>query len=1208
MTRGVGRRRIVLVTALMAIAWVVMSGSAGAATPSAAWNIESLAYPSDFSAKDSPVCLAQSPSLSFEWCDTYEVTATNVGAAETDGHAVTLSDVLPPGLTVRRIALFEEGVKTGEHEDLAEVEEDPEKKPGIKVCSPSPVRCVLSANVMKKVLGKASLPPDAALKMFISVLVNEPATEGALQNEATVQGGIESSEGTGGVPTEVTVRRPNTLESGRAAFGPSVFDAPLVGVDGQPLTQAGGHPDELLTKIGLNSAIRVTPEGPTQMTSVEDLRDAVVDLPVGMAGSGVMAPTCSLAQLASKGPKEEQGHSGCPTDTIVGHIRSYPEGLAAAIGPLFNIVPEQGYAAELGFIDSTGGTHVLYVTLASTPAGYVLRTTTREIPALRINEAIVSVFGDPAARDGSGETPVATFTNPEHCDGTPLTTTIHMDSWQAPGSYNADGSPKLNDPNWVTASFTSPAVSGCEALKGLFSPSIVATTSSARADSPTGLGVELKVPQHTGAESLATPPLRDTTITLPPGLTVNPSSANGLEACSLAQIGIGKEGLPDLKPPSCPDGSKLGTLEVETPALAMQTCKQSNIPLRDCPPEEVKQAPLTGSIYLAKQGENPFGSLIAIYIVVDDPRTGLIVKIPAKITPDRVTGQLTATVTDTPQFPFSVLRTNFFAGDTAALTAPLSCGSYPLTSVLTPWSSPQSGPPATPSASVKVSETAAGGVCEAPRFSPALSAGSTDSRAGTHSAFSVTFSRKDGEQQIAAASVETPAGLLGTIRGVPRCGEPQASQGQCSSESQLGEVTVAVGAGADPYWVHGGKVYLTGPYNGGPFGLSIVIPTTAGPFTLTGNGGLGREIVRASIRVDPHTARITVVSDPLPTIIEGIRLQVRTVNVTINRPNFIFNPTNCGALASEASFTSEEGTAATATSPFYASHCKSLAFNPVLTATSTAHTSRGNGASLTIRVAAKPGQANIGKTDLQLPAVLPARLSTLQKACLAAVFRTNPAQCPPASNVGRATVTTPVLNSAMSGPIYLVSFGNKEFPHTEIVLQGEGVTAVLDGHTDIKKGVTYSNFESIPDVPVSSFQAVLPAGPHSVFGAHLPESLHENICGTHYAVPTLIVAQNNKQVRQNTVIGISGCPTRPTVKNVAVHNSSVVLTIYTPVAGSLHVGGAGVVAKTVVAGRTRNERVVLHIRPHHSHSTSLTLTLTPRAERRRRTARVVVRL
>jgi hypothetical protein len=411
----------------------------------------------------------------------------------------------------------------------------------------------------------------------------------------------------------------------------------------------------------------------------------------------------------------------------------------------------------------------------------------------------------------------------------------------------------------------------------------------------------------------------------------------------------------------------------------------------------------------------------------------------------------------------------------------------------------------------------------------------------------------------------------------------------------IGEATTAVGAGSHPYWVHGGLVYLTGPYNGGPFGLSIVVPTSAGPYTLTGNAGPGREVVRAAIRVNPHTAQITVDSDPLPSILEGIPLKIRTVDVTINRPNFTFNPTNCAALTTEATFTSSRAASASSSSPFFASNCAALPFHPTLTATSQAKTSRPNGASLTIDVTAKPGEANVAKTDIQLPPQLPSRVNTLHHACLVAQFEANPAACPPEAVIGTATVTTPVLANPLVGPIILVSYGNAAFPDAEAVLQGEGVTAILDGKTNIEHSITYSNFDTIPDVPFASFRAELPAGPHSIFGAFLPESAHESLCGQKLTIPTRLVGQNGKQFTQSTPIAVSGCRDALSMSHTHIHRKGtrtlLTVTVFSPAAGTLHMSARGLRPATLKVPARATRTLTLTVRRRHPRSTRLTLTL-----------------
>jgi hypothetical protein len=710
-----------------------------------------------------------------------------------------------------------------------------------------------------------------------------------------------------------------------------------------------------------------------------------------------------------------------------------------------------------------------------------------------------------------------------------------MDSWFAPGSYNADGSPNFEDPNWASASYEAPPVSGCAALAGQFNPTLEAHPETAQADSPSGLDVNIKVPQAESPETLGTPPLKDAVVALPDGVTVNPSSANGLQACSLSQVGMSASGEPNAAAPSCPDASKIGTVELETPALPAEACKEAGKGLSECPAEaEREKTPLQGSIYVAKQGENPFGSLLAIYIVIDDPRTGVIVKLPAEVKANETTGQLTTVVQNSPQFPFSELRTHFFGGPTASLRTPATCGSYTVTSELTPWSAPESGPAATPSGAFEVNQGAGGGACGGQPNSPSFETGAATPAAGAYSPLLVQLTRGDGSQNFSQISVTLPPGATGKLAGIPQCSEAQiaaaqarnhlgegaleASSPSCPAASVIGTVTVGAGAGSHPFYVTG-NAYLAGPYKGAPFSAVFITPAIAGPFDL------GVVVVRAGLYINSTTAQVTTKSDPLPTILHGIPLDIRSVAVNVNRPDFTLNPTNCTPMAVTGEETSTLGQAAPLSARFQVGGCAGLPFKPKLTASVAGNASKANGASLSINVtSAGLGQSNIAKVFLTLPKTLPSRLTTIQKACVASIFEANPAACDEGSLIGMATIHTPLLANPLTGPAYLVSHGNAAFPDVEFVLQGEGVTLILDGKTDIKKGITYSRFESTPDAPFTSFETKLPAGPHSALTANVPESEHFSLCKAAVAMPTEIVGQNGAVIKQTTQITRTGCP------------------------------------------------------------------------------------
>jgi len=1030
-----------------------------------------------------------------EPCDSYVVTVTNAGNAPTKG-PITLTDALPAGLRVHlneshcpvrgeecgvffswnnNSVISEPGSREGpEGEHLYPINQNSEPT---KVCKPEAthVSCEFEQPLM----------PDQRLLMEVTTTVMPGAV--SAPNTASV------SEA--GVPVASTTED-DVISPTPPPFGPSAFISAITSSDGEPDLQAGDHPYEFATEIDLNSEMGFTPESIINTTTVgHGVRDVVVDLPLGFLGSAEATPKCTLAQLTVF-PK------GCPLDTLVGTISTEPVEQASTNSPIFNMVPEHGVAAEFGFRDLIINTHVLDASVVPTSAGYVLRATAREIPDVRLASVTTTFFGDPAAKTGAGS-PSAQFTNPSDCSGGPLDTTVYMDSWEHPGAFNADGTPNVEGPGWASMSSQSPPVTGCDQLR--FSPeAFTVQPETATADTPTGLNLDLKIPQPETPETLATPPLRDASVTLPAGLTVDPSAASGLAACSESEIGWLGPGVTNFTaaPPACPEASKVGSVEVLTPLLA---------------------APLVGSVYLAAQDENPFGTLLAGYIVIDDPVTGTVVKIAGNLTPNPQTGQITGVFDENPQLPFSDLKLHFFGGPRGDLATPEGCGTYTTTSDLSPWSAPESGPDATPSDSFPINSGCVSG------FAPAFSAGTLSPQASAFSPFTLSFSRQDSEEGPAGLTVSMPQGLLGKIAGITECSDAQVAaavshsgateqaSASCPFSSQLGTVTTASGPGPNPFVV-GGKAYLTGPYKGAPFGIAVIVPALAGPFDL------GTVVIRAALYIDRNDAHVTAVSDPFPTILQGIPLRIKSVKITLDRPEFTFNPTSCEQKAINATVTSIGGAHAPVSSRFQAAGCESLPFAPKLTASAAGKGSRANGTAFAVNVtSAGLGQANIAKVDLTLPKALPSRLTTIQKACAASVFEANPAACDEGSVIGMATIHTPLLANPLSGPAYLISHAAASFPDVEFVLQGEGVTLVLDGKTDIKKGITYSRFESAPDAPFTTFETVLPAGPHSALTANVAEKEHFSLCKTSLALPTEITGQNGAVIRQTTKIAVIGC-------------------------------------------------------------------------------------
>jgi hypothetical protein len=1012
------------------------------------------------------------------------------------------------------------------------------------------------------------LGPDDTLTVYVLVTV-EPGAPEHLHSSWNVSGGDVAAQS-----TEVD----NIVSPSSASFGPAEFAFRDDGLDGKADTQAGDHPYELQTTIGLNNDFRFG--GPVELeepgaTSVEDPRDFVVDLPLGLVGSTLAAPECAQTQMAS---------GSCPEETIVGHIKTNPEGIDTIDSPIWNLVPEQGVPAEFGYRDKIHGSHVFYVHVVPTPAGYVLQTVNRETPAIPLANIEVTFYGDPTAKEeertGHSTTRlhVPFFTNPTDCSGEEPTATLYVDSWQHPAKISPDGTPaNLEEPAWKKAVSKLAPMLGCDALS--FTPELVAQPTTHEADKPSGLNFELRQPQTEKVGVPATATLKRAVVSFPEGFTVDPAAGDGLEVCSEAQIGwVGPSHMNfDAAAPACPEASKIGTLELETPLIPHK---------------------LEGEMYLAAQNQNPFGSTLGLYVVVDDPLTGVLVKIAGRATADEHTGKLTAEFDENPNLPFSALKLHFFGGPRAEFATPAACGTFTTTTEMFPYSFPDSGGAATPFDDFAIDEQCPGG------FSPSFAAGSTNLQAGAFTPFVVSFSRSDTDQELSGLSVTLPPGLLGKIAGIPLCGEAEANAGSCPESSLVGTVKAGAGPGPDPLFVTG-KAYLTGPYNGGPYGLSVVVPAVAGPFNF------GTAVVRQSIRINPNTAQVTDVSDPFPKIIDGIPLRLRRIDVELSRPGFTFNPTSCehmgfngtisgsplGApteLHGTVGYATQAGSTTSVTAPFQDTDCQALKFTPAFKSSVTGKTSKVDGAGLSAKLSYPQGsmgtQANIARVKVELPEQLPSRLTTLQQACLAATFEANPASCPAHSLVGHARVATPLLPDPLEGPAYFVSHGSEQFPSLTIVLQGDGVTVQLVGSTFISKtGVTSTTFKTTPDVPFSTFELTLPKGPYSALAANT------DLCQTKsLAMPTEFTAQNGVTLQQATPLEVTGCPAHVALVSHKRKGHGLLLTVYAPAAGQIKATGKGIHPTSKTAKAREDITLTAPLtRPGHF-KTKLKLTFTPR--------------
>ena len=916
-------------------------------------------------------------------------------------------------------------------------------------------------------------------------------------------------------------------------------------------TQAGGHPWALTTFVEFTTEAVNSPDNGIYVDPTRDPKDVVVSLPPGLLGDPMAAPRCSLTLVTSSAEQ-------CPADTQIGVYRAREQGGSELVAPIVNVTPEAGQSAEFALENTVKiDTPLLTAHLVRTynertkQDEYGFTVVSNEIPVLGIRSVETTFWGVPAdpshdpmrgeicrrtdkaeplvCEDGgasAGVEPVPFLTMSTDCSTGPGTAVLRADSWEEPGSVKEDVYS-----GYAEAQASMPGVTGCGSLS--FDPSIEVRPNTLVADEPVQLDVGLQVPLSETPESTATPQLRDTTVTFPAGMSISPSIVDGIQACEE----FGPEGIDITGPESeekglsgelqlasghCPEASAVGTAEAITPFLPI---------------------PVKGHVYLAKsdcggvaepvctEEDARDGKLYRLYLELGGTgelaRTGIHFKVALETHANLATGQLTTTAVGTPQAPFSELRIHLNGGPRAPIDNPAVCGPALTTADLTPWSAPGVTPeglsmPGTPDATLS-SFFEVEGCANPPTLHPGFLAGTVLPQAGAYTPFTLNLSRKDREQYVKGLQVRTPPGLLGMLSSVPLCGEPNADDGGCLETSKIGTTRVASGAGSHPFEIEGG-VYLTGPYDGAPFGLSIVTHVVAGPFNL------GIVVVRTRINIDPQTSTLTVTTDEtgpyaIPQIIFGVPLRLKRLTVDIDRPNFMFNPTNCGAQKITAVVSGSQGAVTEVSSPFAVGSCESLLFRPKFAVSTSSHTSRADGAGLDAKLSYPADSlgkdTNIARVKVDLPKQLPSRLTTLQKACPVAKFEANPAECQKGSIVGIVRASTPLLPVGLSGPVYFVSHGGEAFPSLVVVLQGDGVRVDLTGTTFISKaGITSSTFKTVPDVPVNTFELYLPSGPDSALAAN------GNLCKeqSKLKMPTEFVAQNGTILKQTTKITVTGCP------------------------------------------------------------------------------------
>jgi hypothetical protein len=1028
-------RQITLLAALTTLAVLGLASSASAAT---VWNLDIHHNETNFP----PGGKAQ------YWFD-----VNNVGDTPSD-EAMTLTIQLPPGLT------------------RSSIMEDTDAAPlVIWSCPGSAGQTTIVCTT------NDSVPRHTLTRRLILEVAIDPAASSDLITTAELKGG--------GAAAAVTASEPTHVSSTPASFGilPESFVPGFFKADGiAPQQTSGGHPDLLtvpfdLTSIstpktgsnnagGVNNASNPIPI----KREAETLRNVVVDLPPGFLGDPTAVGECTAAEFQ---------RVQCPVSSQVGrfdaHIYPYDSSsLYQVTTGVFNMAHPRGSISDLAFV--IGGNPV-HVRVSLDPAnGYAIRSTVSNInESLPAFDSKVTIWGIPAdpshdsercatfsTFEGVGDTQASCSTDierkpfltmPFQC-GIDNTMRVHgYDSWQDSGDFGPDISYDL--PGQTT---------DCD--KPRFNPSVQASPTGSQANTPAGLDVGIRVPQNKNPNAVYTPPIESTVVTLPQGMTVNPAFADGLTGCSLDQIGLGTGDAV-----ACPDSSRIGEVDLTTPLL----------------PE-----PLKGSIYLAKQEDNPFGSLLAIYLAIHDTEErGVLVKVPGRIDLDPTTGQITSTFENLPQFPFDELSVKFRSGPRAPLVNPPTCGTHTIAVKMTSYAQPDKQLDV--SNDYQVTEGPGGSACiaDAARrpFDPELVAGTLSPVAGEYSPLALRLSRTDAEQEFSSVEAVAPPGLIASLKGIEQCSEAQiaaaaarSQPGQgvqeiatpsCPISSQVGVLSTGAGAGPDPIYVPG-KVYLAGPYKGAPLSGVAVVPAVAGPVDL------GVVVVRSPAYVDRRTAQVRIVTDRLPQIFNGVLLRVRDVRVNLDRPHFTLNPTSCSPMSIDANVFSNLGALAFPSTRFQVGECAALGFKPHLKLRLDGGTKRGAYPKLRATLRMPQGGANVGRASVALPHSAFLAQEHIRTICTRVQFAAD--ACPTGSIYGSAIAKTPLFSEPLRGPVVLRSSRNP-LPDMVAILRGPASLPVevdLVGRVDSVNGGIRNTFDVVPDAPVETFTLQLRGGKKSL--------------------------------------------------------------------------------------------------------------------------------
>jgi hypothetical protein len=902
--------------------------------------------------------------------------------------------------------------------------------------------------------------------------------------------------------------------SASASFGIKATELAFEEQDGSPVLQAGAHPFAMSTRVDFDTMVvdeagKIAPDGAT--------KDLYTELPDGFAGVPTATPRCSGARFAELiAPKDAPGQSppavpNCPGSAVgliqvtATFVPKLPEDLIAGPTPVYNLQPAPGTLAKFGFVYL--GVPVVFDVKLSEEAPYrVIASFHSTAQSILIYGATLTIWGDPSAdaHDAQRASCLATSLEdlcPVEGEGEPLVTL--PTSCTGPPRADFEGN-SWGAPDVFVKAFaeTVQGLSDCAALD--FAPGISAVPTTKAASSPTGLdfGLSMQNPGLIDPKNVAASTIRRTEVTLPEGFSVNPSVAEGLEVCTEAQLD--KETAFSEAGDGCPNASKLGTVEVETPVL---------------------EEKVNGALYQAEPYENPFDSLIALYIVIKNPNLGIKVVQPLKVIPDPVTGQLKTVSEEMPQLPFSSFKLHFREGSRSPLASPPGCGTYEATAKLFPWSGTA---PVTTTSAFEIITGPGGSACPGgglPPFKPGLFAGTRNNAGGTFSPFDVRLFRSDSEQEFTNFSIKLPPGIAGILANIPYCPEAGIAQAKartgphggqeelddpsCPAASQIGTTFAGSGVGQTLAYAPG-KVYLAGPYNGSAISMVAITAGRVGPFDI------GNVVVRLAFRVDRETAEVFVDatgSDPVPHIIKGIPVHLRDIRSAVDRPKFVFNPTSCERTSTASTLlgsgldfgSTHDDRPVTVSTPFQAADCAALDFKPKLSLRLKGGTKRGDHpafrAVLNMNGGPEGGEANTARARVTLPRSAFLEQGHIKTICTRVQFRAD--QCPAGSVYGYARAYTPVLAEPLEGPVYLRS-SEHQLPDLVASLRSEKITVDVVGRIDSLKGRIRNTFEAVPDAPVTKFVLTMQGGKKGLIVNSA------NLCkGTHRAISEF-TAQNNE--------------------------------------------------------------------------------------------------